>query len=308
MAPRTPPKISIVGTGRVGSSLAIALYRKGYTVASLVNRSGASALALARAVRCSKVSTNVGDVSSASDIVFIAVNDDAITATAKELSLNKKLNWKKLFVAHASGVQSSLLLRSCEQRGAVVASMHPLQTFPKSQKITPLHGIYFGIEGPPKGLAKAGKIVDDLGSRSVVVAKEVKPLYHAACVFSSGYLIVMLNAISEIAALLRFNAKWTEVFGPLMTAAMENAIRHSASAALTGPVVRGDLGTLKLHIEALASRAPQFLPVYIVAGVETARIARESGSMSEAEYRTIVSTFRKYIPSIPTTKHPKGKK
>jgi predicted short-subunit dehydrogenase-like oxidoreductase (DUF2520 family) len=85
----------------------------------------------------------------------------------------------------------------------------------------------------------------------VVIAKDLKPLYHTACVFASNYFIVLLNAIRELATSAKLTLPWTEVFGPLMTASMQNAIVSGPGAALTGPIVRKDFGTLALHLSSL---------------------------------------------------------
>ena len=134
MGARTSPKVSIIGTGRVGTSLGMALHERGYQIASVINRSGTSALALAKSVHCKSVSTQISDISPASEIVLIAVSDIALEGTIEKLLAVRKLPWKKLFVAHVSGPASSRILRPAEKRGAITASMHPIQTFPKSKK------------------------------------------------------------------------------------------------------------------------------------------------------------------------------
>jgi len=308
MGTRTFPKVAIIGSGRVGSSIGMALHERGYPIASVINRSGASALALAKTVHCKTVSTQISDINPASEIVIIAVSDNALEVTVDALLTARKLRWKKLFVAHVSGAASSRILRPAEKLGAIIASMHPIQTFPKSRKRTSVKGIYFGIEGSPAGIERAERIVLDLGARSITVSEELKPLYHAACVYASGYLIVMLNAIGQLSRLVQERTPWTDVFGPLMTSAMENAIRQSPAAALTGPVVRGDLPAIDRHVKALASKAPQLLPLYLVAGIEAARILLEGGTTSREEYQTILRHFRGHIASIPSTTHVKGKK
>lgn len=308
MPKRNYPKISFIGTGSVGSSLAVAFSEKGYPIVSLINRTGASAIALARTVTCKKVSTRVEDISPGSDIIFITVSDDAIRNVAKELSVVKRLKFNNIFVAHTSGVHSSAILDPVRNKGAITASMHPIQTFPKRKKASKVRNIYFGIEGTVQALPRARQLVNDLDARWVVIPEQMKPLYHAACVFSSGYIVVLMNVIQELTKKLQVVPPWTEMFGPLMTSAMENAITRSAGSALTGPVVRGDLETINLHMTSLAAHTPEFMPLYIVAGIELARVARENGNLTLQEYQALVTHFRNFISSIPTTKQSKGKK
>jgi predicted short-subunit dehydrogenase-like oxidoreductase (DUF2520 family) len=302
MAAKSSPKISLIGSGKVGSTLTLALYQKGYRVVSIINRTGKPALALATKVKCKKVSTHIGDVDTSSEIILIAVPDGELEGIARELSTVKHLKFKKLFVAHTSGAYSSDVLTGLQKKGSLIASMHPVQTFPQGAKPVKLRGIYFGIEGSPASLAKAEHIVHDIEARAVNVPKELKPLYHVACVFASSYMISIFNCIAELTKLSQLKASWMEVFGPLMTSAMENTIKTSAANALTGPVVRNDTSTISLHLNMLAQHAPQFLPIYCVAGIDVARTAAEHGKLSKQEYQNIVTLFRTFIKSYPEIK------
>src|SRR5208283_3922910 len=135
------------------------------------------------------------------------------------------LHFKKLFVVHCSGVYSSDILTPLKKKGALVASMHPIQTFPKTQ--TPerlrvrLRNIFYGIEGSPQAIEKIEIIIKAIEGKSVIIPREMKPLYHVACVFASSYMAVILNTVSELTTTLNLKATWMEVFGPLLTATME---------------------------------------------------------------------------------------
>lgn len=296
------PKVSIIGAGNVGSAFAHALAERGYSILSIISRSGRSALALARAVKCKKASTVIEDISPATELLIIAVTDGMIAEIGRRLAASKVINFKKVFAAHTSGVHSSSVLEPIRKKGALVASVHPIQSFPniwRAGKNSRLNGIYFGIDGEPEAIAKARELVGNLGSKTVIVPSELKPLYHAACVFASGYTIILLNAINELSNQLKLNADWPEVFGPLMTTAMENTIRQSAPAALTGPILRGDMATVDAHLAALADHAPQFLPLYTVGGIEVARIAKERGRISQEEMERVIKRFKKFIGTTP---------
>ena len=300
-------KISIIGAGGVGSSLGAALHAKGYPFVSIINRTGAAAIDLAKSLKCKKASPRVSDIDPSSEIVLIAVPDDALPRIVKQLACVKRLKFAKLFVAHTSGVHSSSILEPIRRKGALVASMHPVQTFPALLQRSTLHGIYFGIDGAPPALARARTLAADLQAKTVVIPDAMKPLYHVASVFSSSYLVAILNVIQQISRTLGLNESWTDVFGPLMTRSMENTLKHSAAGALTGPVMRRDLSTISMHLESLTTYAPQFLPLYLVGGLEITRIAVERGKLSEEDSRTIVQHFRKFLTSIPPPKKSKGK-
>ncbi len=305
MTSRRHPNVSIIGAGRVGASLAMALHAAGYPVVSVISRSGAQAIAVAKSVKCRKASTRMEDIDPSSEMILITVPDDAVSGVAKGLANVKRLRFRNVFIAHTSGVLSSAILAPLRKRGALVASVHPVQTFPEGRKRTKLEGICFGVDGETNAVTRAEKLIHDLGSRMVVVPESLKPLYHIACVFSSGYLIVVLNAIQKLSGKLQLKASWTEVFGPLLTGAMKNTIEHSAAASLTGPVMRKDLKTIGLHFESLANHAPEFIPFYLVAGIEVARVAHEDHKLNDEEYRSVVDHFKKLLTSINTTK---GKK
>jgi predicted short-subunit dehydrogenase-like oxidoreductase (DUF2520 family) len=300
------PKTTVIGTGNVGAALCLALARTGFPVIALINRTGAPAKQFARKVHCTHVSTSVADLPRETEFLIIAVPDDAIAEVASAAARVAGIGWKSLFVVHLSGVRTSDDLAPMRKKGASVASFHPLQTFPSStslQKRAALfRGIYFGIEGDEKSLALAAKLAAQLGGKHLIVKKEMKPLYHIASVFASNYFIVLLNAIHELANSAEMYVSWTELFGPLMTASMEHALIAGPAAALTGPVVRGDLATLGRHLDELSSRAPQFLPLYAMCGIELARILKQHGRIGPEEYDRILTEFKRHIISHPQRK------
>jgi predicted short-subunit dehydrogenase-like oxidoreductase (DUF2520 family) len=306
------PKVSVIGAGIVGSTIAIALFEKGYSIASIIDRIGGSAIGLARSVKCKKASTQITDIAPNSNIILIAVSDDAIETVALQLSKVKINNFKKLLVIHCSGVYSADILQPIRKKCAATASMHPIQTFPTSQRggklLSKLKGIYYGIDGDPEAIQMVEKIVQELGGKSVVIQKELKPLYHIACVFASNYMTMFLNAVNDLARTLNLKASWTEVFGPLMTTTMENVVRESAPSALTGPIVRNDISTIELHLKTLLQYAPQFLPLYTIGGIEIARIAKENQRINQESFNDIVAKFRKFIQTNSIKKITKVKK
>ncbi len=300
------PKVSIIGAGTVGSVIAVALHGKGYPIVSIITRSGSPAIALAKAVACEKVSTNVIDLSGTTQILIIAVSDDAIADVARSLAAAKRARLKGMFIFHLSGLHTTALLEPLRKNGAVVASIHPIQTFPKGQRLSQLRarlkGISYGLEGGDDALKLARQIVTDLEGRPVVISKDMKPLYHIACVFASNYMMVFINAISEMAKRLGFGAAWTEVFGPLMTTSMENAVTQPIGSALTGPIVRMDIETLERHLDTLTESAPNLFPMYSVFGIELARLAKSSGRLTENEFSRILTVFKTSLKQTPKKK------
>jgi predicted short-subunit dehydrogenase-like oxidoreductase (DUF2520 family) len=228
------PKVTIVGAGTVGSTLGLALHEKNYPIASVISRTGCNAVKLARLVDCKRASTVVADIVPRTEILLLTVSDDAIVRVAEEIAKVKKLKFDNLLAIHCSGVYAADALEPLKAKGASVASMHPIQTFPKSQRAeklkSKLRGISYGIDGEPEALRNVMAIVRDLDGRSVVVPSEMKPLYHVACVFASNYMAVFVNTIAELSRRLKLTSSWMEVFGPLMTATMENVVKDRVGA------------------------------------------------------------------------------
>jgi predicted short-subunit dehydrogenase-like oxidoreductase (DUF2520 family) len=300
------PKTSLIGSGSVGSTIAFALHKKGYPVVSIINRTGTTAKQLAKKVHCRRVSTIVDDIASDTHLLLLGANDDALPSIVDHLCRLKSLKFKKMFIIHFSGVHTSDLLQPLKKKGAIVASVHPIQSFPKSTlfaQLTPrLRGCYYGIEGDEQGLENAEQFVGDLGGKIVVIPKELKPLYHIACVFASNYFIVLLNAIREIATGAKLYISWTELFGPLMTASMQNAIVSGPVNALTGPIVRNDSATVSTHLTTLERYAPQFIPLYTICGIEAARMVKQSGRITNDEYESLLKQFKTFIHTQPIRK------
>jgi predicted short-subunit dehydrogenase-like oxidoreductase (DUF2520 family) len=147
-------------------------------------------------------------------------------------------------------------------------------------------------------------MVKDLGGRAFLIPGAMKPLYHVACVFAAGYMAVFLDAIRSLAIHLPLPVSWTEVFGPLMTTAIGNAMTMHRGEALTGPVIRRDIGTVETHLRALSERAPELLPLYTIMGLEVARIARLHGRIDDEMFSSMLRLFRASIrnPNGRTTK------
>ena len=291
------PSFSIVGAGTVGSTISAALAAAGYRPASVVSRTGAHAAALARGLGCAKASTDAAGVDRSSGIVIVAVADDALPAAAA--ALRRAPLRKGTFIAHCAGAVGSAVLAPLAKRGMLTASMHPIRIFPHgagaAKRRSLLKGISWGIEGSVPALRRAEEIVRDLGGSPVPIPAAMKPLYHAACVFAAGYFTLFLAAIRELALPLDLPAPWSAVFGPLIAGAMEHAVRDGADAPLTGPIPRGDVATVRLHLEALAASAPHLLPVYTALGIEAARTARRRGMLDDDGYRGVVACFRSFV-------------
>lgn len=284
-SPRKPLQISIIGAGKVGTSLAVLLHRNGYHIASVISSHRSSAKRCARLVGCSKYSSNIANISPLSQFILIAVPEEKIQEVAQCLSTLRDIDFSRLYVAHTSGVLSSEALKPLAPLGAKTFSLHPIQSFPRSislaKQLQMLNGISYGFEGPSKNILFARHIVRALNGKFLVVPKEKKILYHIACVFASNYMVSVLGALEELAESLKFS-QGLKPFEKLILASIENALCNGAARALTGPIARGSTGTIKLHLNELSGNK-KLRTLYRSLGLSTLELASKQGKLTKVE-------------------------
>jgi len=268
-------KISIVGPGKVGTTLALALKQRGHTVVSVVGRSKPNARRCAGLVSCERYGNRMSDIDPRTNLIIVATPDSAIRSVAEELALSSSLDLRTVTAFHVSGVFTSDALSPLAKRGVLCFSLHPIQTFSETQtpaaRVASLKGISYGFEGNDRAQKLARRLVKELGGTLRVVPKERKILYHTACVFASNYLLTAIDAAETIGKELRW--KTPGPFGPLIGQTVANARKRGSADVLTGPIARGEVETVKAHLEQLRSRYPELLPLYRALGLRTVEIA-----------------------------------
>ena len=280
----TPPNvstISIVGAGAVGRSLGLSLVGAGFEVAAVVSAHRREAGHLAILVGAPRSSDRLADLPDAGD-VFVCVPDDAIAGVARALAA-LDTSWSGRLVAHTSGSRPASVLDPVAAAGALTVSFHPLLSFPHEGPPVDLAGAYVGIEGPDDGAERANHVARALGMRPVRIPTNDKPRYHLAASIASNYLTTLLATVDEVlgsdgprAAPRQSGEAETvgsHIFLPLIRETLDNIERSSPENALTGPVARGDVSTVRMHIDALRVSASHLLPLYAVLATETVRVA-----------------------------------
>jgi predicted short-subunit dehydrogenase-like oxidoreductase (DUF2520 family) len=291
-------KTSIVGAGKVGSTLALLFKENGFEIVSIISRTKESAKKLGKLVHCKNISASVKDISPQTEFLLLAVPDGVLKNVADEIAQSAKLNFKKIIVAHVSGVHSVEVLSSLKNKGANVAGFHPIQTFPKNISIQQMkknisNNIVFGIECEKKLQPTMKQLAKKMYGKSVFITSELKPLYHLACVVSSSFSVTLLKVIEEIASHFPFANEWKRAFSPLLLSSITNALSTSPASALTGPIPRGDVKTVELHLNALQKFSPQLISLYKELGIKATSIAEERGSISEEQEKKIFSVLKK---------------
>ncbi len=253
--------ITIIGPGRLGTSLAHALREAGYRLDEIVFRadgkSARTAGALARRLHArarpfSRIELTAG-------IIWFCVGDSDVAACAQALS---DRDWTGKIAFHASGALPSDALGPLRDRGAAVAAVHPMMSFVTGVK-APLGGVTFSLEGDPRALRAARPMIRSLGARSIAIGKTAKPLYHAFGAFTSPLLIAAIATGERIAAEIGFSPQNVRsAVAPIFEQTLRNYLRGGSKAAFTGPLVRGDVETVRKHLDALRA-LPDVRAVYV---------------------------------------------
>lgn len=285
--------IGLIGPGRAGVGLALALTQAGYSV-RLHGRNKKilpSPLTLTVSGGSGKPPPWVGET----DVVILAVRDDAITPLAASLAKARAITERHV-VLHLSGVQGQEALGPLVSSRAALGSFHPLQTIVEPQ-LTParLKGAWAAVEGMPRALLAGEQIAQDLGMRPFRIATKAKAIYHAGAVFASNYLVVV-EAVAQ--RLLRHaglsDADAWAALKPLVEGTFENLSRHEPREALTGPVVRGDAATIGRHLESLAVDDAK---LYRALGRAALELAQKQG-MDEETAERIAEALATDLPPV----------
>ena len=266
------PNVSIIGTGALGSALAKAFSEQNITIHSAFNRSEASLKKLGEEVSFSISGDFPESIGQLGKLVFITVADDQIENVAKRLVILSD-SFKGYTFLHCSGNKSSEVLGSLSEKGASVASFHPLQSVTRQSDANVFEGIYFDIQGDEDAVSLLGSLAEKLGAEWFEISAEAKPFLHAAAVMASNYFISLLKASSDIAALGEIDGSLArKAMLPLVQHTLENASENELSEALTGPIARGDAQTVNEHIQ-LLEHQPDLLALYKKLGMKALEVA-----------------------------------
>ncbi|GAA5520951.1 DUF2520 domain-containing protein [Aliifodinibius salicampi] len=274
------PDVTIIGLGALGTTLVRALVEKGVEVKSVYNRTSKTAYSVARKLNIDIAGGFPSGINELGEIVFITVSDGAIseiTARLKKLSGNVE---DHTFV-HCSGSESAELLSPLRKEGGAVASFHPLQTFTSSSTTDDFSDIFFSLQGDEKSFGLLRKIAKSLGAKAMEVTASQKSHLHVAGVMASNYLHALLQSsvsLAEISGLPAEDIK--RALLPLVQTSLNNAKQSSFEAALSGPIKRGDITTVKKHLDILKDN-PELLEVYKTLGNRTVDMVRDAGHLGQ---------------------------
>ena len=252
--------VSIIGPGNWGTSLLHALRSAGVPISEIIVRGKKRRPVLARGVP----SRTLNQAALQADVLWLCVPDAALAGVAQSVALHATQMGKTLrgtIVVHSSGALGAEVLRPAEQAGASIASVHPLMTFP-SRKPVALKGVPFGIEADEATRRRLSRLVRRLGGRPFTIQAGSKPLYHVVGTLASPLLVSHLVVAERAAALAGFSAREARaLIEPIVRATVDNMFARGPDASFSGPIARGDLDTIRLHLRALQPH-PMLASVY----------------------------------------------
>jgi predicted short-subunit dehydrogenase-like oxidoreductase (DUF2520 family) len=243
------PTIALVGAGKVAQALGPALRRAGYRISEVVGRDRAASRARVRrlARRVGAHAVTVAEAGLHSDVIWLAVSDDAVAACARELA--RRRDWEGKIALHSSGALPSDRLAPLRRRGAAVGSLHPLMTFARGS-VPGLRGVFFAVEGDARAVRVGRRIARDLGGSALHLRKRDKALYHAWGMFTSPLLVAVL-ALSERVGRKAGVTDPARAAQAILRQTFKNYLEAGAAAAFSGPLVRGDVTTVRANLRAL---------------------------------------------------------
>ncbi|MGB5925933.1 MAG: DUF2520 domain-containing protein [Dehalococcoidia bacterium] len=271
-------KTGFVGAGTTGTALAVRLSQKGWPVAGVSSRTLSSAQKLAGLVSNCHVCRTSQELADAAELVFITTPDDVIARVCGEVHWHKGQS-----ILHCSGAHSVDILEPAKKLGAAVGSFHPLQTFADvDQAVANLPGSTFALEAEEPLLSTLKELTHLLNGNWVKLGSGDKVLYHAAAVFACNYLVTLVKLAQDLWKDFGVSSKEaTGALLPLVKGTINNIENIGLPSCLTGPVARGDLGTIERHLRALDAKNPSLLTTYKDLGLQTIPIALAKGKVNE---------------------------
>jgi predicted short-subunit dehydrogenase-like oxidoreductase (DUF2520 family) len=282
-------KLGFIGAGTVGTALATKVSSRGYQVVAVSSRSQTSAEKLARTIPHCRALGNNQDIADIAELVFITTPDDAIASVAS------KIRWHAgQSVVHCSGADSTQILEPARKLGAQVGVFHPLQTFASAkQAIDNIPGSTFALEADEPLLSTLKDMATALEGHWIELKAGDKVAYHAAAVIACNYLVTLVKLATDLWQTFGVPPKQaTQALLPLIRGTIYNIETLGIPQCLTGPIARGDTGTIKKHLGALQKVAPGVLPAYRELGLQTIPIALAKGRINQAQSQALETILK----------------
>ena len=271
-------RVGVIGAGRLGSSLAIALSRLGYNVTAASTRRASHRSWLATQLPQAALSGDPQEVAADADVVFVTTSDGVIEQVCQAV------NWRSDHaVVHCSGALPVDSLLHASKSGAAIGGFHPLQTFPSPEATDSFTGITFAVESPDRELAEwLYSVARNLGGTPISITSEQRAAYHTAAVMACGLLASLTGIAAEVWASTGgvSRAEAVAALTPLVKTTANWMGQKGLPEAVTGPYVRGDITTVRAHVEASSGVSEEHGAAYAALALAGLHIAEEQGGLT----------------------------
>jgi len=283
---RSPVRVAVIGAGKVGTQIACLLSRSGDVITSVFDINAEEAARFAQETGAS-ISKIAGEVFASADVILITTPDDAIEDACSQAVTGLDLNGKK--VIHMSGAKGLSPLRCAEEAGADILSIHPIQTFPSFKAARDsLYGSTFGVTCKEELKDWATKFVSKLGGSVIFVRDEDRVLYHAASVIACNLFVMLESASIEVLKSIGIGeGEALRALIPLLRSTLENIAKLGPSRALTGPLSRGDVGTIREHVHELRKLDERIASLYRALSLWGLHLIEDAGNLSKDKIEEI---------------------
>jgi predicted short-subunit dehydrogenase-like oxidoreductase (DUF2520 family) len=272
-----PPIIGIVGAGAAGTALGVALTRAGWPIHAVATRDPGRRERFRSLVDVARAFIEPEPLLEEVELIILAVPDDAIGPLAGRLRM-----YSGQAMIHTSGALGAEVLAPAMAAGTQIGGFHPLVAFADVERaVADLHGATVAIEGDEQLGTMLARMAEAIGAIPVRLLPGSKVAYHAAAVLAAGGFVALLDAIAELGRVAGLDETGSlAVYGPLIEGTLGNARALGIRDALTGPITRGDVGTLRAHLAALRDHAPGVLPLYRAAADREIDLATARGVLA----------------------------
>ena len=286
--PGETPSIGIVGTGAVGTALGVALARAGWPVHAVAGRDAGRRERAQAAIGAVRGFDEAQALIEEVELILVAIPDDALAGLAAQVRM-----YSGQAMVHTSGALGADVLAPAMAAGTQVGTFHPLVAFADTElAVAALHGATIAIEADDQLADLLARMAEAIGGHAVRLAPGSKGAYHAAAVLAAGGFVALLDAIVELGRVAGLDeAGSLAIYGPLIEGTLANARALGVAAALTGPITRGDSGTLRDHLRVLRASAPGVLDLYRAAAEREIAIAAARGTLAPERLEDLRSTL-----------------
>jgi len=291
--PADAPRVGIIGAGTVGTALGVAISRSGWPVTAFASRDAGRRERFAALVPGARAYAEAPAILDAVELIVVSVPDDAIAAVAGSMRL-----FAGQTMVHTSGLLGAGVLSASLGAGSHIGAFHPLVSFTADveRSVEGLKGATVAVEGDDDTVGLLADLAEAIGGLPVRLPAGSQAAYHAAAVLASGGLIALLDAVVALGAVAGLDEPGAvAVYGRLMEQTLANARAVGVAAALTGPITRGDAGTVTAHLEALARFAPEVADLYLAAARRELVIAEDRGTLAPDEAERVRSALAKVL-------------